>query len=140
MTMVAGYSCGPASRCGGRGLVEAETRRPKDASLMRWVLGLGLAALTACSPGAQDEIARSAAKEAVRPVLAERFPGVPLEGATDCVIDNATSQEILALAADAVTGPTASTVEMVAQIVTRPDAVRCLVREGAALAIVMGAV
>ena len=95
---------------------------------------------TACAPGAQDQIARSAAKEAVRPVLAERFPGVPVEGATDCVIDNATSQEILTLAADAVTGPTASTVEVVARIVTRPEAVECLIREGAALAIIMGAV
>ena len=96
--------------------------------------------LMACAPGAQDQIARSAAKEAVRPVLAERFPGVPVEGATDCVIDNATSQEILTLAADAVTGPTASTVEVVAGIVTRPEAVECLIREGAALAIIMGAV
>ena len=107
---------------------------------MRFWISLAFLALTACAPGAQDQIARSAAKEAVRPVLAERFPGVPLEGATDCVIDNATSQEILTLAADAVTGPTASTVEVVGRIVTRPEAIECLVREGAALAIVMGAV
>lgn len=107
---------------------------------MRALACLSLFALVACAPGAQDQIARSAAKEAVRPVLAERFPGVPLDGATDCVIDNATSQEILTLAADAVTGPTASTVEVVARIVTRPEAVECLIREGAALAVVLGTV
>ncbi|MXQ09661.1 hypothetical protein GQ651_17590 [Alphaproteobacteria bacterium GH1-50] len=97
-----------------------------------------LLTLTACTQASQDQLARDAAKQAVRPVLAERFPGVPLEGATDCVIDNASSREILVLAADAVTGPTASTVEVVADIVQRPATIECLVREGAALAIATG--
>ena len=38
-------------------------------------------------------LARDAARTAVRPVLESRFPGVPLEPATDCVIDNATFEE-----------------------------------------------
>ncbi len=74
----------------------------------------------------------------MRPVLAERFPGVPLEGATDCVIDNASAQEILILGTDAVTGPTESTVEVVADIVKRPATLECLVAEGAALAVAGG--
>lgn len=86
--------------------------------------------LAACTPAIQDELARDAAKTAVRPVLEERFPGVPLEPATDCIIDNATANEILTLAADAVTGPTASTVEIVGNIAARPDAIRCLAEEG----------
>lgn len=84
----------------------------------------------ACTAEMQDELARDAAKNAVRPVLAERFPGIPLEPATDCIIDNATANEILTLAADAVTGPTASTVEIVGEIATRPDTITCLAREG----------
>lgn len=86
--------------------------------------------LAACTPAQQDELTRDAAKRAVRPVLAERFPGVPLEPATDCIIDNATSREILALAADAVTGPTANTVEIVGDIASRPDTILCLAEEG----------
>lgn len=86
--------------------------------------------LAACTPAAQDALAQDAAKRAVRPVLEERFPGVPLEPATDCVIENATANEILSLAADSVTGPTASTVEIVLNITTRPETIRCLAEEG----------
>lgn len=86
--------------------------------------------LAGCTPGFQDELARDAAKNAVRPVLQDRLPGVPVEPATDCVIDNATASEILTLAADAVTGPTASTVEIVSNILVRPDTLTCLATEG----------
>lgn len=86
--------------------------------------------LAACTPEMQDEIARDAAKNAVRPVLQERLPGVPVEPASDCVIDNATANEILALAADAVTGPTANTVEIVSDILARPETLTCLATEG----------
>ena len=86
--------------------------------------------LAACTPAQQDDLTRRAAKTAVRPVLADNFPGVPLEPATDCVIDNANSTELLSLAADAVTGPTASTAEIVANIVSRPGTITCLAAEG----------
>jgi len=86
--------------------------------------------LAACTPAQQDDLSRDAAKRAVRPVLAERFPGIPLEPATDCIIDNATSRELLSLAADAVTGPTANTVEIVGDIASRPETIRCLAEEG----------
>lgn len=89
-----------------------------------------LAVIPSCTQRMQDEVARDAARTAVRPVLARDFPGVPLEPATDCVIDNASANEILVLAADAVTGPTASTVEVVSDIVARPATIECLAREG----------
>ena len=85
--------------------------------------------LAACAPTTQDELTRAAARAAIKPVLAERFPGVPLDGAVDCAIASATGQEIVVLAADAVTGPTASTVEIVTRILTRPEAQTCLARE-----------
>lgn len=96
-------------------------------------LGLGLMTalvLAACTPEQQDELTRDAARTAIRPVLADRFPGVPLEPATDCVIDNATSKELLSLAADSVTGPTANTVEIVTDILSRPATLQCLATEG----------
>ena len=107
---------------------------------MKHLALVAIIVLAACTAQQQDTLARDAAKQAVRPVLAERFPGVPLDGATDCIIDNANAQEILSLAADAVTGPTASTVEIVARVATRPETVECLIREGAAHAVIMGAV
>ena len=87
-------------------------------------------ALAACTPAAQEQLTRDAAKSAIRPVIAERFPGVPLEPATDCIIDNATQNELLALASDAVTGATASTAEIVSDIVSRPPTIQCLATEG----------
>lgn len=84
----------------------------------------------ACTPQQQDELARDAAKNAVRPVIQQRLPGVPVEPATDCIIDNATAGEILSLAADAVTGPTANTVEIVSDILSRPETLTCLATEG----------
>ena len=91
---------------------------------------LALFAAVACSPAQQDALARDAAKNAVRPVLEERLPGIPVEPATNCVIDNATAKEILSLAADAVTGPTANTVEIVSDILARPETLTCLATEG----------
>jgi len=86
--------------------------------------------LAACTPEMQDDLARDAARNAVRPVLEQNFPGIPLEPASDCVIDNATSGELLSLAADAVTGPTANTAEIVSDILSRPATLQCLATEG----------
>lgn len=86
--------------------------------------------LAACSPQVQDQIARDAARSAITPVLVERFPGVPLEPALDCVIDNANAVQIRALALDTVTGPTESTVQIVTDILSKPETIRCLAVEG----------
>ncbi len=86
--------------------------------------------VTACTPAQQDELTRDAARTAIRPVLQERFPGIPVEPASDCVINNASSGELLSLAADAITGPTANTVEIVSDIVARPETLRCLAKSG----------
>jgi hypothetical protein len=94
------------------------------------VLVVGMLALFGCTVAQQDELTRDAARTAVRPVLERNFPGVPLEPATDCVINNASSEELLSLAADAVTGPTASTVEIVGRVVSRPETITCLAEDG----------
>ena len=88
------------------------------------------AMLAACSPQAQDQIAREAARSAITPVVTERFPGLPVEPAIDCIIDNASAAQIRALAADAVLGPTESTVEIVSDIVARPETLACLAERG----------
>lgn len=91
---------------------------------------LALALLGACSPQAQDALARDAAKSVVARTAAERLPGVPVEPYTDCIIDNASAQQILALAADSVTGPTESSWEIVSQIASKPETLQCLVATG----------
>lgn len=81
----------------------------------------------------QDELARDAAKRSVNPVLADRFPGVPLEPASDCVIENASAGEITRLAL-AAAKPTVSdeTRALVVEIATRPETIRCLATDGLA--------
>ncbi len=86
--------------------------------------------LTGCSAAQQDDLTRRAAKNAIRPVLEQRLPGVPVEPATDCIIDNANSKQLLALATDAVTGPTASTAEIVTNILAKPETLTCLATKG----------
>lgn len=101
-----------------------------SAAFNKW-FGLGAAMLlVACTAAQQDELTRDAARTAIRPVLAQKFPGIPLEPASDCIIDNATSGELLSLASDAITGPTANTVEIVSDIVSRPKTLTCLAESG----------
>jgi len=89
-------------------------------------------ALAACAD-MQDQLARDAARSVVRPALADNFPGVPLEPASDCVINNASASELtrLALAAGQ---PTISpqTNALVVEIATRPETIRCLATDGLA--------
>ncbi|KMK66360.1 hypothetical protein [Puniceibacterium sp. IMCC21224] len=99
-------------------------------TLQRGISVLAILALVGCTAQSQDQIARNAARSSVSRVLAERFPGVPLQPAADCVIDNANATQILALAADSVTGPSQNTVEIVTNIVSQPETLTCLAAEG----------
>ena len=92
-------------------------------------MALGLAA---CAP-VQDAVLREGARAAVRPVLATRFPAMPLDPATDCIVDAATGPELRQLAgglAQPVADP--ATAALVARITARPDTVRCLTTAGLA--------
>ena len=99
--------------------------------LFRILAGSALVALTAaCSQQAQDQVAREAARATVSRVVAERLPGVPVQPAIDCVIDNANATQIRALAADAVLGVTESSAQIVSDIVSKPETLTCLAAEG----------
>ena len=86
--------------------------------------------LTACNGAVGTEVSRAAAKSVVNPIVAERFPGVPLEPATDCIIDNATGEEIVTLAAAAATRDDAAASRLVLDIAQRPETIRCITSEG----------
>ncbi len=99
---------------------------------MKYLTAYVLVALIACSPQTRDQLTRDAARTVIRPVVANQFPGVPLDPAIDCVINNATSGELLGLAGDSVTGATAATTHTVATIATRPGTLNCLASDGLA--------
>ena len=89
--------------------------------------------LTACADnGIADQLARDQARKAVNPVLAERFPGVPLEPATNCVIDQASASEIFQLAKAGATTVSQTDVELIVQIATRRETIECLLKDGIA--------
>ena len=94
------------------------------------LLTLALPVLASCDAATQDQIARNAARSTVNKVVVQRFPGVPVEPALNCVIDNASANQIYALASESVTGPTQSSVEIVIEIVSKPETLTCLAAEG----------
>ncbi|MEM8870474.1 MAG: hypothetical protein AAGB10_15355 [Pseudomonadota bacterium] len=86
--------------------------------------------LAACTPEDQDAAAREAAKRTVTPILAARFPGLPVTPVANCVIDNATAAEIITLATASVTGVTPAAQQTTTQILARPGTIDCIARQG----------
>lgn len=79
----------------------------------------------------QDDVARAAARSTVSRVLADKLPqGVMLQPSIDCVINNATAPQIYALASDTIGGPTQSSIEIVTQVVSKPETATCLATNG----------
>ncbi|WP_306006118.1 succinate dehydrogenase [Aquicoccus porphyridii] len=103
---------------------------------MRMALAISaLVAVAGCDLAQQaaDDVARGQAKRAVDGVVAERLPGVNVAPVTDCIIEEATAQEILQIAASSTTGATGEVTQMVLQIAQRPAAATCMALNGAAL-------
>ena len=84
----------------------------------------------ACVAPLADTYARDVAKSAVNPIVASRFPGVPLEPATNCVIDNASAGEIFTLAQAAGSGANDAAARLVLDIASRPATIQCLATDG----------
>ncbi len=83
--------------------------------------------LAACVPAqdAADQIARQQARTFVDGEVARRFPGVDATPITDCVIDNASAQEILTIAGGVALGNTAGAGQTVTTILQRPQVLQC---------------
>ncbi|MEM6342141.1 MAG: hypothetical protein AAF729_13420 [Pseudomonadota bacterium] len=105
---------------------------------MRWIIATCLVfAIAACeeTTAAVDRVGKQSAKSTVSKVLATRFPSVPQSAVTpfsDCVIDNASLQEIREFAKDAVAGIDEATVILVSTILERPGTQQCIARAGLA--------
>ena len=97
-----------------------------------FILGLCMV-LGACTTGSiSEDIARATAKSVVLPIVSERVPGPEAQVITSCIIDNATTQELFALARDIGVEAGTSTVQTVFGIATRPQTVSCITRNGLA--------
>ena len=101
---------------------------------MRYLLTIALAvSVSACTTGDPlVDVSRAAARSVVRPVVAQYFPGPQAEAVTDCVINNATSTELFALARDISVEPGTATVQTVLTIVQRPQTITCITQNGIA--------
>ena len=85
--------------------------------------------LSGCvTDGIVQDTSREAAKRVVTPIIVDKFPGKNSAAYSDCVIDNATTDEIFSLAKAAVTGVDQSTVNTVVGISTRGDTLTCFLK------------
>jgi len=99
---------------------------------MRLLITLGVAGtlLAGCMQDlgpAGDMLARDAAKGVVNSAVQTRFPGVDARPLTDCIIDNASSSEIIQIAESALVGSNQATTNLIVDIAERPETVRCTV-------------
>lgn len=85
---------------------------------------LALTGLAACDMVqiAAVDTGRDAAKAVVGPIVAETVPGAAGVVLTDCIVDNATGEELLAIAA---AGATPENIALVSDILARPETVAC---------------
>lgn len=105
---------------------------------MHRVIALSLIGMLGACEAAQqaaDDVARGRAKTAVNGVVAEKFPSVNAAPVTDCIIDAASAQELLQIAASASTGAHADVTELTLGIARRPAALQCIAKSSITLAL-----
>jgi len=105
---------------------------------MRLLITLGVAGalLAGCMQDlgpAGDMLARDAAKNVVNSAVQTRFPGIDARPLTDCIIDNASSSEIIQIAESALVGTSQATTNLIVDIAERPETVRCTVNNSLGL-------
>ena len=81
-------------------------------------------ALSACDvvETAAVDTGRDAARAVVGPIVADTVPGAPGQVLTNCIIDNASGEELFALG---VQGATPENITLVSDILARPETVSC---------------
>ncbi len=87
---------------------------------------MGALLLAACSNPLVEDTSRDVAKGVVNDVVSARFPGVDAAPYTDCIIDNASGDEIFTLAQHALTNNTTAAASTVLEIAGRPATSQCI--------------
>lgn len=83
--------------------------------------------LTACVgfQDVADQFAREQARQFVNAEISQRFPGVDATPITNCVIDNASAQEIVTIGGGIALGNTQAASSTVSEILQRPATLQC---------------
>ncbi|MGL5009615.1 MAG: hypothetical protein ACRC6I_07005 [Paracoccaceae bacterium] len=82
--------------------------------------------LAACSPQQlADDVTRQAAESVVVPILEDYMPAPQAKGASVCILDNATPDELRMIARDVAVYAGSSTVRNVLAIAQRPATLAC---------------
>lgn len=96
-------------------------------SVQRTSVFLALLTLAACDPAqVADKVGRRAADTVVRPIVSDYVPAGQAETATRCIVDNASAEDVKALAQDVGVGAGSRTVANVMRIAATPGAAACL--------------
>ena len=80
-----------------------------------------------------QEITLEPFEQVINTVVERNFPGVNAAPVSNCVVDNATGDEIVTVAEAAVTGIDDETVATVLDVVKRRDTIDCIASNGIAL-------
>ena len=98
----------------------------------RMMAALAFGFLAACTTGDPiTDVTRQVARSVVLPVVQRFFPGPTSEAVTDCILNNATRDELISLARDVAVEAGTSTVQTVLTIGKRPETVQCIAQSGA---------
>lgn len=93
---------------------------------------VGVSGCMAAEQIAEDTM-RQEAKYVINAQVAQRFPGLNAAPVTDCIVDAASTQEILTIGTSALTGVTSATTDLVLAIAQRPATVSCIASNGTGL-------
>lgn len=95
--------------------------------MIRALALLSILSLTACVgfQDVADQLAREQARQYVNAEVQNRFPGVDATPITNCVIDNASAQEIITIAGGIALGNTDAASGTVSTILQRPATLQC---------------
>ncbi|WP_170162719.1 succinate dehydrogenase [Pacificibacter maritimus] len=97
---------------------------------------MGILAATALLSGclapemAVEQTVRSTAKGVINSVISQKLPGVNAEPYVECIVDQASTDELVTLARAAVTGVDNSTVSIVTSIASQPETISCIAQNG----------
>jgi hypothetical protein len=95
-----------------------------------WVIA-GVMLLAACDPAqVADQAGRRIASTVVLPVVQIDLPTPLAQAATTCIVQNATAEEVQALARDVAVVAGSSTKATIRGIALRPEAVACFAQNG----------
>ena len=82
--------------------------------------------LIGCVGETGDTLAREVARSVVDGEVARRFPGINAKPVTDCIIDNASAEELITLASTAATRDAGRAADTVGTVLRRADTLKCI--------------